>query len=203
MLFCAACGASGCSGKSDANANHSCPLLFCDEPAEATGPDGETYRGLIYPDVTVASDPVAQSVADPPVATLTFGGGEVETSDAGCKDVPTTAYQVQIFVGSEDASMDASGTLHAHSAPRDGYFASGPSLYLNESTTLGWAVDLSVTADGWMTATLSSPQPNSPDGGGVTRRITISGPLQCAGGRIPVGGGGSFALPCGPSTGCP
>lgn len=180
VLFCTACSTSGGA----APLGHSCgPVEFCSEPAEATGPDAENYRGRILPDVSIASNPTAQSAPDPPVATLTFTGGEVETTDAGCKQAASqgAASQVQIFVGSEDVSTDASGTVHVHVAPRNGYFASGPNIYANESTTPGWAVDLTVTADGWMTATLSSGQGPPSNAGPGAQRITISGPVECDG----------------------
>jgi hypothetical protein len=90
------------------------------------------------------------------------------------------------------------GRLHVHVAPRDGAYASGPNPYPNTSSTPGWAVDLTVTADGQLTATLTAP--NSSD------RLTMSGRIEsgCVVGSdggtapmtIPVSGGGTFTFPC-------
>ncbi|HEX4475552.1 MAG TPA: hypothetical protein VH142_10775, partial [Polyangiaceae bacterium] len=40
--------------------------------------------------------------------------------------------------------------------PRNGYFASNPSQYSNSSASLGWGVDLTLTPDGKLSATLSA-----------------------------------------------
>lgn len=191
----------------------SCPYLPCSYSANATGPDGTTYRGRISADISVASYSYAQSLPNPPVAELTFGGSEVDLSDAGCQVTePQNPYQVQIFITTADSSIDASGALHVRGAPRDGYYASGPSLYANNSTAPGWAVDLAVTAGGQLMGTLSEVTSSSLDAGAATQELIISGPLgpSCVPGpdgkpvpaSIPVSGGGTFSFPCWQPTGC-
>jgi hypothetical protein len=139
LLWPVVCGA-GCAdsgpspGTNTGNGLPTCPRPdACAEPASSTGPDGTTYRGRIYPDVSIASYGPAQAEPDPPVAILTFGGGAVDLSNHSCQEVAQqTPYGVQIYIGADDTSLDAEGTLHVHGAPRDGYYASGPSIYINQ-----------------------------------------------------------------------
>jgi hypothetical protein len=197
----------------------------CSGPVNLTGSDGRTYRGWVYPDVTIASDSHAASVANPPVAMLTFVGGEIDDSDAGCREVMSFGFpEVHVYVAAADSSIDAFGTLHVHSAARSDNYGSGPTAYP------GWAVDLAVTADGQLTATLSLAVSSGLDAGagagaggagageggaggvGAMQELELSGRIEpsCVAGpdggltpaSIPVSGGGTFNLPCWQRTGC-
>ena len=152
---------------------------------------------------------------NPPVVKLTFSGSEVDLSDAGCQVIGSSLEQfgqVQIFITTADSSIDVSGTLHVHGAPRDGYYASGPSRYANDSTTPGWAVDLSVTANGQFSGTLSFTSLVPSDAGAAVQELKINGPLDpsCVPGpdggviraSMPVSGGGTFNFPCWQRKGC-
>ena len=137
-------------------------------------------------------------------------------SDAGCQVIGSSLEQfgqVEIFITTADSSIDASGTLHVHGAPRDGYYASGPSRYgANDSTTPGWAVDLSVTANGQFSGTLSLASLVPSDAGAAVQELKINGPLEpsCVPGpdggvipaSMPVSGGGTFNFPCWQRKGC-
>lgn len=191
-----------------------CPYEPCTYAANVTGPDGTTYRGRIFPDVTIATDSYAQSLPNPPVAELSFGGSEVDLSDAGCQVAGSGLGQfdqVQIFVSTADSSIDASGTLHVHSAPRNDMYAAGPGdIY--DPPIPGWAVDLTLTADGQLAATLTLASAGSLDAGAVEQELKIKGPLDssCVPGpngtvipaSMPVSGGGTFNFPCWQPAGC-
>jgi hypothetical protein len=170
------------------------PYDPCVDAVDAIGSDRKLYRGEVALDTSIASNADAGCVAK-----LEFSGNEVVLSDGGCRPVePYNSLFVQIFIGAGDTSLDAAGTLHAHIAPRDGVYASGPSANSSIPTTLGWTVDLTVTADGHLAATLSAP--------GSSDQVTLSGRTQSAcvyGGdagpapmTIPVSGGGTFGFPC-------
>jgi hypothetical protein len=174
------------------------PYTPCSDPVDVTGPDGRIYNGKVSPDTSIASNADAGDVVK-----LDFSGVEIDRFDGGCQAIPNINLQVQIFVGAADTSLDASGTLHVHVAPRDGYHASGPYQYANTSSTPGWAVDLAVTKDGQLAATLTGPN--------VSDRLTMSGrvescPVGGDGGpvpiTIPVNDGGTFTLPCWASGAC-
>jgi len=170
------------------------PYSPCAYAVDVTGPDGKLYRGRVYPDTSIASNADAGCVVK-----LDFAGSEIDLSGTYCQQVqPNNALQVQIFIGAGDTSLDDAGTLHVHVAPRDGSYASGPYSYANTSGTPGWAVDLTLTADGHLAATLSAPVSSD--------RLTMSGLVEasCVSGgdgglapaTIPVSGGGTFSLPC-------
>jgi hypothetical protein len=126
------------------------------------------YRGGVDID-PLADDPTAQSQPDPPLVKLDVGGGPVEYSDGGCHDGwPDQLgenYGLQIFISKGDSSIDTLGTLHMHAAPAVGDFASGPSLPWGDA---GWTVDLTLTADGFLDATLSTVVGGQFLGGGGT-----------------------------------
>ena len=190
---------TGCSRGT--NTGGSCPLEVCEEPIQLIGSDGTTYRGRVWPDVNIATSDYAQSLPNPPMAELSFAGGEVSASDAGCQDTGGR-LQVQVFVSTADSSMDASGTLHVHSAPRDDIFAAGPG-YIYDPPIPGWAVDLTLTADGQLTATLSVESSDSLDAGTAVRELRLSGRIQPeCGASMPVSGGGTFKFPCWQLTSC-
>ncbi len=145
-------------------------------------------------------------VSNPPVAQLSFAGGEVDLSDAGCRDTSDTGtrFYVGIYISTADSSIDTSGTLHVRSTGRDDIYASGPADIYGPPDP-GWAVDLSVTKDGELTATLSVASSNSSDAGAEMQQLKFSGPVGgCIAGpdggvipaSIPVSGGGTFSLPC-------
>lgn len=187
LVVLALLGGTGCdSGTNTGNGSPGCPAHICDGPVTVVGPDGKTYRGSVYAGVTIASDPIAQAESNPPVAELSFTGGEVELSDAGCRVIDSwTPYDtVLIFISANDASLDATGALHVLGAPRDGYFASGPILM---STPGGWARDLTLTSDGYLTATLS--------------KVFMSGGGGGGGGGVGVAGDGGIARACGGGAG--
>ena len=204
----------GCSSSRGTNTGNGttgyCPALSCEEPVIVTGSDGTTYRGIIGPDLTISTDSYAQSLPNPPVAELGFTGGEVDVSDAGCREEAGSGLQVQIFISTADSSIDASGALHVHSAARNDIYAAGPGdIY--QPPTPGWAVDLTVTADGQLTATLSVVSSSSLDAGGAMQELKFSGPIQplCIGAdgklgpaSIPVSGGSTFTFPCWHPKGC-
>ena len=191
-----------------------CPYLPCSYPVNVTGSDGTTYRGRIIPDISIASYSYAQSLPNPPVAELSFSGSEVDLSDAGCQVIESGSGQfdqVQIFISTADSSIDASGTLHVRSAGRNDMYAAGPgNIY--EPSIPGWAVDLTVTADGQLTAALSSASADSLDAGETAQALNISGHIDpsCVPGpngqpipaSMPVSGGGTFNFPCWQRTGC-
>jgi hypothetical protein len=165
--------------------NLATPSDPCADAVDATGADGKLFRGRVYPDTSIQSNADAGCVVK-----LDFSGAEIVLSDGGCRVAdPQNTLQVQIFVGAGDTSVDASGTLHVQVAPRVGYYASGPSPYANSASTPGWAVDLTVTADGQLVATLTAPASSD--------RLTMSGRIQsgCSV-TIPVIGGGTFSFPC-------
>jgi hypothetical protein len=223
LLLAAVFGYIGCSlGTNTGNgtaagtggASGSCFYEPCIDPVNVTGSDGTTYRGRIYPDVTIASYGYAQSFPNPPVAELSFGGSEVDLSGAGCQVVGSGMGrfdQVQIFISTADSSIDASGTLHVHSAPRDDIYAAGPGDIYNPPVP-GWAVDLAVTVDGQLTATLSVASSSSIDAGessssldaGVAmQELKISGRIEPGcGASMPVSGGRTFSFPCWQHAGC-
>ncbi len=188
-----------------------CTYMPCLYSANATGPEGTTYRGRISA-ITVAKDSYAQSLPNPPVAELLFVGSEVDLSDAGCQVVESGVIdQVRIFISTADSSIDASGTLHVRSAGRNDSYAAGPGDTYNPPNP-GWAVDLTLTVDGKLTATLSLASADPSDAGAAVQELKINGPLDpsCVpgpdGGVIPasisVSGGGTFSFPCWQRKGC-
>jgi hypothetical protein len=229
LLLAASLGYASCSaGTNTGNGTNTgtgggagfCPYMPCSYPVNVTGSDGTTYRGRISPDITIASDSYAQSFPNPPVAELSFSGSEVDLTDAGCQD--TGSYlQVQIFISTADSSIDASGTLHVHSAPRNDIFAAGPG-YIYDPPIPGWAVELTVTTDGQLSATLSMASADSLDAGATVQETKLGGSIEpiCGvpagpngglmlapdGGVIPasmpVSGGGTFNFPCWKPEGC-
>jgi len=187
----------------------------CGYPVNVIGSDGTTYRGKIQidqsvtPNVNIAIESDAASVSNPPVAELSFTGGEVDLSDAGCQDTDReTRFYVDIYISAADSSIDASGALHVRSPGRDDIYASGPGD-INDLPVPGWAVDLTVTADGQLTATLSVTSSSPSDAGADMLQLNFNGPVGgCVadpdGGvmpaTIPVSGGRTFSFPCPRST---
>jgi hypothetical protein len=199
---CTSSGSTGSGtpgfGTNTGNGSPTCPWFGpCASPVSIMAPDGRTYRGRVYPDTTIASDPDAQSVPNPPVAKLEFGGQEVEYFEGACHDdwpQPGARYGIQIFISKEDSSIDASGSLQVYSAPRDGYFASNPSEFPNDSGSPGWAVDLTLTTDGKLTATLSYSGPLAGMTDGPGGAAGASGASGAGGGpEAGVTGGGAGA----------
>lgn len=219
LVLAALFGYIGCSagtntGNGIGGSPGSCPYEPCSYAVNVTGSDGTTYRGRIFPDVGIASYSYAQSFPDPPVAELSFSGSEVDLSDAGCQVVGSgfgPFDQVQIFISTADSSIDASGTLHVHSASRNDIYAAGPgNIY--EPPIPGWSVELTVTANGQLTATLSVGSSSSLDAGAPAQELKIGGRIEpgCVPGpdgqmipaSLPVSGGGTFNFPCWQRTGC-
>jgi len=189
---------------------------FCAGSVEAIASDGATYRGKVFPDFSIASSSDAQSVINPPVAELRFDGEPVV--DSTCRD-SAPDFAVEIFLSTADSSIDDSGTLHVHAAPRDDLYAAGPVDFSDCcGVAPGWAVDLTVTAEGQLSATLtlapsSSLDADTLDAGEPAQELKISGPLEpsclyihhdgvASPASIPVSGGGVFNFPCWQRPGC-
>jgi hypothetical protein len=127
---------------------------------------------------------------------------------------------VQIFISTADSSTDESGMLHVHGAPRGYLYVGGPVDYSADASppNPGWAVDLTVTAEGQLSATLTLASSSSLDAGTLdagepAQELKISGPLEPAclyihqdgvasPASIPVSGGGVFTVPCWQRSGC-
>ena len=208
-------GLAGCSspsaGTNTGNGAPLCPYLGpCSDPVSAVGPDGRSYRGRVFPDTTIASDPTAQSDLNPPIATLDFLGAAVDEVDDQCSDnwpEHSDGYQIQIFISQADGTIDDAGSLHVHGVPRDGYFASNPDGY-NASGAHGWGIDLTLTAEGLLAAKLSDngELANAAQGGAngaaeELQSISIEGPIAPFCGTLPASNG-TFRLPCRTVTNC-
>jgi hypothetical protein len=173
---------------------------------DATGPEGETYRGRVGWDVVIDD---ATSATDPPVAKLVFLGAEIEESDAGCYSMGSP-LSVEIYISAGDSLVDAAGVLLVHSPGRSDSYASGPRPYV-EHPDSGWAVELTLTPGGQLTATLSLAS-ESLDGATSVQILKLSGSMLplCSvgpdGGKtsvtFSVGDGGWFAFPCSPTWNC-
>lgn len=200
ILIVAFLGCVDCVGTNTGNGRHAnCPATSsCNDPVDVTGPDGTTYRGRVVADVSVASDGDAG-----PAAKLEFDGAEIDVSQGLCRaPEQVSRYTIVIFLTSGEASIDALGNLQVHGAPRDGFYASRPSrypndVYANDSTTPGWEVDLTLTARGQLTATLSLPagvswwSGTTSTGGASTGGASAGGAAGASAGGASAGGAGA------------
>jgi hypothetical protein len=210
LLECTGCARGTNSGPAGSGA---CPVNYCEDPVQVIASDGAIYRGRVVPDVP-GIDGNQQSLSNAGVVELSLVGGEVSLSDAGCQS-QERRLKAQVFISTNDASIDASGTLHVHGASRDNGLVATTTTWMagepantNDPTVSGWTVDLTLTADGQLDATFSLDSSSWDAAATVgaelsAQELTFSGRIQPGCGlSMSVSGGGTFKFPCWELTGC-
>jgi len=184
-----------------------CPIVPCAEPISVSGLDGTTYRGSVSTDTQLLSTDVASDTAIQPMMGLLFSGWKVEYSDLGCvyDGQMTAKREVYLCIKSADSWVNGVGALHFRQAPHE-VSCIGP------QGSMDWGVDLTLSADGMLSATLSNT-PSSAESDAALQEVTMSGAIEGAFNSGPsgeiqpvsisVGDGGTFTFPTtSPSRGC-